>query len=55
MNVKNQSINGWSDDKELGTMSGVVETPGVCTYRLQLLESKIAFHIRSTEPRSAIS
>lgn len=55
MNVKNQSVNGWSDDKELETMPGVVETSGVCTYRLQLLESKIAFHICSTEPRSALS
>lgn len=52
---KNQSVNGWSDGRELETMSGIVETSGVCTYRQQLLESKIAFHIRSTEPRSVIS
>lgn len=55
MNVKNQSAHGWSDNKELETLPGVVETSGVCTYRRQLLESKIAFHIGSTEPRSALS
>lgn len=47
--------NGWRDDKELETMSGVVETVGACTYRLQLMQWKIAFHICNTEPRSAIS
>lgn len=52
---KTQSVYGSSDDKELDALSGVVEVSGVCTYRPQLLESKIAFHICSTEPRSAIS
>lgn len=52
---KAQSVYGSSDDKELEALSGVVEASGVCTSRPQLLESKIAFHICSTEPRSAIS
>lgn len=52
---KAKSVHGSSDDKEVEALSGVVEASGVCTYRPQLLQSKIAFHICSTEPRSAIS
>lgn len=46
--------NRWRDEEELGRMAGVVETSGVCTYRLQLLQSKRAFHVRSTKPRATI-